>query len=95
MPPFFAFREKVRPLFTGRARVEKLAWAMQVHRGRQGEGETFIYGHSPGRETGLGHAGSDALQGEAGLGHAGSDALQGFSRVTGYTDQIDIYSGWL
>ena len=28
----------------------------------QGGGETFIYGHSPGRETGLGHAGGRATQ---------------------------------
>ena len=43
MPPFFAFREKVRPLFTGIARVEKLAWAMQVHRGRQEAGSDADY----------------------------------------------------
>jgi hypothetical protein len=30
-----------------------------VHHRRHGEGETLIYGHSPGRETGLGHAGKD------------------------------------
>mgnify|MGYP001823591323 CR=1 FL=1 len=68
------YMEKVRPLFTGIARVEKLAWAMYKCRGRQdagsdrtvcrgtaGAGETLISVHSPGRETGLGHAWSGAL----------------------------------
>ena len=29
---------------------------------RQGEGETLVYGHSPGREAGLGHVGDRATQ---------------------------------
>ena len=48
------YREKVRP----RSSRETGLGHVQVSR-EAGEGETLIDGHSPGRETGLDHAGSE------------------------------------